>query len=104
MYANSYSRYEYESIIFPNPTKGKFTVSLILDKPSDVVIGIYTNSGKQIYLEEFIEANQGVNLMKFNLKDYTTGIYNIAIFVNGKMIKDNKLLDKRYSGKVLLIK
>lgn len=56
--------------IFPNPSKGKFTVSFELKRSSLVSIGIYSSSGQlqQTIVENQI-MNQGIKQLDINLND-----------------------------------
>lgn len=63
--------------IFPNPNNGKFSINVMLEKPSDIEISVYNFIGQQIEIKK-IEHTIG-SAFETDLSSQTAGIYFIHV-------------------------
>ncbi len=64
--------------VYPNPTRGLFTMSLNLDKQQNVKVTIYDELGKAIE-EDNYGAQNGKMLKQYDLSSFSKGIYTVQV-------------------------
>ncbi len=60
--------------VFPNPTSGKFTITVDANESGSVRIRLYNLLGLIVY-SEILEAANGVNLFDFDISGFDVGVY-----------------------------
>lgn len=60
--------------VFPNPTSGKFTITVDANESGSVRIRLYNLLGLIVY-SEMLESAAGVNLYDFDISGFDVGIY-----------------------------
>lgn len=89
---NNSGKYSMTTIHYPNPFSNQLTIKYYLEKPSKVILTIFSSQGKQID-EVVIEQSQGSNALKWNARNCQSGIYYYRVETNNKV----------GSGKIILI-
>jgi hypothetical protein len=64
--------------LFPNPTDDELNLRFTLDKKEDVTFMITDVSGK-VAQKHIVKANEGSNLLLFDTKDLSSGMYFMTI-------------------------
>ena len=67
--------------VFPNPGDESVNVLLILNRPENIKLQIFTQYGKMIYNEDI--KNSGRINERINVSDYPAGIYILKINTSG---------------------
>ena len=82
-------------IVYPNPTKGEFTIKYDLKKRSDVLIDIVDINGITIRTVVNIQGqHNGKYQVPVNLSDLTNGIYFVNLTNEGKRKTQKVILEK----------
>ena len=72
--------------IYPNPSKGKFTISLNHDKKYDV--SVYNTLGQLVFSQHITDMNNDIDLSQFTKGNYTIHLRNEAdIFIEKLIIQ-----------------
>ena len=72
--------------IYPNPSKGKFTISLNHDKEYDV--SVYNTLGQLVFSQNITDMNNDIDLSEFTKGNYTIHLRNEAdIFIEKLIIQ-----------------
>ncbi len=79
--------------MYPNPTSGLLNVEINVEKSSNITIRVMDMSGRTVKTTE-AKAVQGVNKVELNLNDVSSGIYNVQVIENGKLIVTNRVNKK----------
>lgn len=66
------------SELYPNPTNSNLNLTIVSPKRDEVLLTIYSASGKLVYQKEF-EINDGYNPIKLSVEDYAEGVYLIKV-------------------------
>ena len=69
---------DYERIIYPNPTTGKFSYNFYSDITQEVTITIFNEGGRTLSSEQRI-AEKGLNTYKFDITNAAAGKYYVII-------------------------
>ena len=69
---------DYERILYPNPTTGKFSYNFYSDDSQDVVISIVNEGGRTLITEQKA-AEKGLNTFEFDITAAAAGKYYIII-------------------------
>lgn len=67
-----------EVSLFPNPSNGSFTVSVLSDNEADVNIAVYDITSKAIFNEKF-NSTKGENSFNLDLQGQAKGIYFVEV-------------------------
>lgn len=79
---------------YPNPTVGKFSISITLAKPSDVFIEVYNSNANRIFRKRVNKHDAGNLIESIDLSEQSSGAYFLSITIN----------EEKYLEKVFLIK
>lgn len=77
--------------VFPNPSKGEFSIEFNVNHDVPLSIRIYNTIGNVLFLEK-MEINEGLFTKKIDLKNEKDGVYYIQILYNCQAIKTEKLI------------
>lgn len=69
-------------MIYPNPTNGQFYLSFVSDKEKESDIKLFNVIG-QVVLTKCISIAKGLNTVKFDLSNYSQGIYMLELDLTG---------------------
>lgn len=72
--------------IFPNPVIDRVSISLSVDRVSDVKIIIYDEIGRKIGDENTQKVYSGDNTIDLNMSNYKSGIYFVSLSIDDKTI------------------
>ena len=79
--------------MYPNPTTDVLNVDINSDKASNITIRVMDMSGRTVKTTE-ARTEQGVNNVKINLNELASGIYNVQLVENGKLIVTERVNKK----------
>ncbi len=79
--------------MYPNPTTDVLNVDINSEKASNITIRVMDMSGRTVKTTE-ARTEQGVNSVKINLSEVSSGIYNVQIVENGKLIVTERVNKK----------
>ncbi|MFK5854516.1 MAG: T9SS type A sorting domain-containing protein [Bacteroidota bacterium] len=65
--------------IFPNPVKAKGTIEFELNSSVNVYLTIYNLLGRQVYSEEVMDLQKGINQIVFPVDELDNGLYFVKI-------------------------
>jgi hypothetical protein len=77
--------------VYPNPTEGKLTLNLTLNKVSSIQISIFSPEGRELYMKSYASARAVYE--ELNLNALASGVYVIKLTVDSetfyhKVVKD----------------
>lgn len=81
----------YQISVYPIPFEKEFTIAFNLEKPSRVAYFITNHLGKIIQSTENFHYNEGENKKSINLKNQSSGIYNITIIFDNEFYVTQKI-------------
>jgi hypothetical protein len=82
-------------VVFPNPTKGEFTVKYDVKKRSDIVVEIVDVNGLTLRtIVNIAGQHAGKYQIPVNLNDLTNGIYFVNLTNNGDRRTQKVILEK----------
>lgn len=81
-------------LVFPNPANNYTTVSLSIEKASDLYLDILNSNGQIIY-QNVNHLNAGSNSIEINVSEYKSGIYFIRMVTEDGIIYSSKLFVNR---------
>ena len=76
--------------VYPNPSKGKVTLSMYLPNTSDMKAIIYNSLGQTVFNNTYL-ARSGTTSIDFDLAHLTSGIYFLKV-IAGKSIKSAPII------------
>ena len=68
----------YNLNIYPNPSKGIYTVELDMPSEEEISISIYDLAGKEIYMNDDLNS-EGMLETQIDLSGYADGMYQLQI-------------------------
>lgn len=77
---------------YPNPAKGKFTISLSQASKASYKITLSNTIGQVIKTIVIPESAQNNNGFEFDLSDKPAGVYFYSLIVNDKMVETKRLI------------
>lgn len=78
--------------IYPNPAKDFIELQLVLKEKGNVTIPIYNEEGVLVNNIINEEMHSGINTIKYDCSNLTTGMYYISIYHNNKIQSENTIL------------
>jgi len=75
---------EQEMNIYPNPTKGEFTLKLASSESENLTVKVVDMTGRVI-LDRMITTQEGVNEIPFDMSGVTDGVYVMTVNRNGSL-------------------
>ncbi len=79
--------------VFPNPSKGNFTLQFVAEKPGRSVLTISDAGGRNI-TSISIPVNEGLNTIPLNNSSLAPGVYVLRLKVDGKVLSMKLMLTK----------
>ena len=79
---------------YPNPFNLSTNIVLNLTRSEDVTIKVYDITGRLIYNQKYFKMSAGVNKIRFNAEDLSSGMYIVSVSIPGKIL----------TGKIMLLK
>ena len=80
------------TIVYPNPTKGKFTMKANIEKQGDMLLRLTDILGKEIIIE-LVPVSQGIFVKEINLLGYPKGIYVLSINLENELLVRKVVLE-----------
>ncbi len=77
---------------YPNPFNPVTTISYMLTNPAYVKLAVYSLNGQLVQTLVNEKKEEGIHKVYFNASDLSSGIYFYNLTVNGKSIKNMKML------------
>jgi hypothetical protein len=77
--------------VYPNPSKGNFTLVLNSDKLCEVLVKISNASGDQVLLKQ-VSLKPGQNSIPLNIHPAAPGIFALSVTTSGGIIRFKKLI------------
>ena len=71
-----------EVLIYPNPTNGQFFVSFVSNEETENNVKLFNLVG-QVVLTKYISIAKGLNTVKFDLSNYSQGVYLLELNLEG---------------------
>lgn len=78
----------------PNPTEDFTTIVYNLPTAGDVEFYMHNMIGKEVYHRTY-NGDQGENILKLDVRDFTPGVYMYSISVNGESITKRMVISKK---------
>jgi hypothetical protein len=78
----------------PNPTEDFTTIIYNLPNAGEVEFYMHNMIGKEVYHRTY-NGDQGENVMKLDVRDFTPGVYMYSISVNGESITKRMVISKK---------
>ncbi len=79
--------------IYPNPTLGAFSVSVMMEKHAEIDVAVFDASGKAVYRKAKINGNVGDNNINIPAEDFESGLYLVKVSIDG-VEKNHKVIIK----------
>ncbi len=82
-------------LIYPNPSKGEFTISYNVLKPTDVRIDIFDQNGALLKtVVNIANQHQGNYQIPVNMEEYVNGIYFVSMLNNSKKTTSKVIVER----------
>ena len=75
--------------IYPNPVIDKFTLEFVTDIPKSLHVKIYDINGRMVKENQYQNVTNGVDI---DISELKSGLYNILILGNNKIISSEKII------------
>ncbi|MBW8331839.1 MAG: T9SS type A sorting domain-containing protein [Prolixibacteraceae bacterium] len=75
--------------IYPNPVIDKFTLEFVTEIPKSLHVKIYDINGRMVKENQYQNITNGVDI---NISELKSGLYNILIIGNNKIISSEKII------------
>lgn len=75
--------------IYPNPVIDKFTLEFVTEIPKSLHVKIYDINGRMVKENQYQNVTNGVDI---NISELKSGLYNILIIGNNKIISSEKII------------
>jgi len=77
--------------IYPNPNNGLFRIDIKALEAMEIDLKIVNLVGQEVYYER-ITVTKGVNQKTVDLSEYSVGVYNCSVLVDGVSVANSKLV------------
>jgi len=81
-----------EVSVYPNPTRGEFSVSFNAEANADATVNLYDMTGKLLSSSD-IKTIEGLNETSFNVKDFTAGVYMLKVTIGDRVVTSKVIKD-----------